>query len=100
MKKNRNDKAELFVKKCLKLLNMNISRKTEKLFVQVLKFVIVGGTAFIIDYSIMVIYKEIIGLSVLLSALFGFVISVIYNYIASVSWVFDVNENRNKKMTL
>ena len=40
--------------------------------------------------------KEIFHFSVLLSAFFGFTISVIYNYIASVKWVFNVNQEKSK----
>lgn len=64
---------------------------------QIFKFGIVGGIAFIIDYGIMVISKELLGFSVLLSAALGFTISVIFNYIASINWVFDVNNEKNKK---
>ena len=48
-----------------------------KLYNQIFKFIIVGGIAFIIDYSVMVFCKEIFNLNVLLSAFFGFTISVI-----------------------
>lgn len=71
-------------------------KKDKKLFYQIFKFGIVGGIAFIIDYSIMVICKELLHFSVLLSAFFGFTISVIFNYIASIKWVFDVNEEKSK----
>lgn len=67
-----------------------------KLFKQIFKFGIVGGLAFAIDYSIMVLCKEIFKLDVLLAAGLGFTISVIFNYIASVKWVFDVNKNNSK----
>ena len=70
--------------------------KNNKLIMQIFKFGIVGGTAFVIDYSIMVICKELFHFSILLSAFFGFTISVIYNYIASVKWVFDVDKEKNK----
>lgn len=68
-----------------------------KLFQQIFKFGIVGGIAFIIDYGIMVISKELLGFSILLSAGLGFTISVIFNYIASVKWVFNVNKDKNEK---
>lgn len=68
-----------------------------KLYNQIFKFIIVGGIAFIIDYSVMVFCKEIFNLNVLLSAFFGFTISVIYNYLASIKWVFDVNKEKSKK---
>ena len=71
--------------------------KNNKLFKQIFKFGIVGGIAFVIDYSILVICKELLGLNVLLSAAIAFSISVIVNYILSVKWVFDVNNDNKKK---
>lgn len=71
--------------------------KNNKLFQQIFKFGIVGGIAFVIDYGIMVIAKELLGLNVLVSAALGFTISVIFNYIASIKWVFDVNKEKDEK---
>lgn len=78
---------------------MNIFNKLKdnKLFQQIFKFGIVGGIAFIIDYGIMVISKELLGFSILLSAALGFTISVIFNYIASIKWVFNVNKEKDEK---
>ena len=45
----------------------------------------------------MIIFKEVFHLNTLLSAAIAFTISVIYNYIASVKWVFDVNKEKNEK---
>ena len=94
MQKNKKDKASIFVKKCLKLLHIKVSKKTENLLIQIFKFGIVGGIAFLIDYIVLFCCKEFIGLSVLLSAAIA---SVIYNYIASVKWVFDVNKEKSAK---
>lgn len=71
--------------------------KNNKLFQQIFKFGVVGGIAFVIDYGIMVISKELLGFSILLSAGLGFTISIIFNYIASVKWVFNVNKDKNEK---
>ena len=68
----------------------------KKLFEQIIKFGIVGGLAFLIDYGIMVLCKEVFKFDVLVAAGFGFTVSVIFNYIASVKWVFNVNENNSK----
>lgn len=97
MQKNKKDKASIFVKKCLKLLHIKVSKKTENLLIQIFKFGIVGGIAFFIDYVVLFCCKEFIGLSVLLSAAIAFTVSVIYNYIASVKWVFDVNKEKSAK---
>lgn len=97
MQKNKKDKAAVFVKKCLKLLHIKVSQKTENLLIQIFKFGIVGGIAFLIDYIVLFCCKEFIGLSVLLSAAIAFTVSVVYNYIASVKWVFDVNKEKSAK---
>lgn len=68
----------------------------KKLFEQIIKFGIVGGLAFLIDYGIMVLCKEVFRFDVLVAAGFGFTVSVIFNYIASVKWVFNINENNSK----
>lgn len=62
-----------------------------------MKFGVVGGIAFIIDYICLIISKEIFGLSVLLSAAIAFIISVIFNYILSIKWVFNVNKEIDQK---
>ena len=45
----------------------------------------------------MIVCKEVFHLNTLLAAAIAFTISVIYNYIASVKWVFDVNKEKNEK---
>ena len=92
----KKDKLEVLFDKILRTFHINIKEKTKKLLLQIFKFGIVGGTAFVIDYGIMVFCKEVLNLDVLLSAFFGFTISVIYNYIASVKWVFDVDRDKSK----
>ena len=67
-----------------------------KLFKQLFRFGIVGGLAFVIDYSVMVFSKEVLNFYVLVAVALGFVISVIFNYWASVTFVFDVKQKRSK----
>lgn len=93
----KKDKADLFVRKMLKIFHMKFKEDTIKLLVQIFKFGIVGGIATVIDFGVMIFCKEVLDFNVLLSAFFGFTISVIYNYIASVSWVFEVNEEKDKR---
>ena len=99
--KNKNkvknkDKTALFVKKMLKIFHIKVSEKTENLFVQIFKFVIVGGIATIIDWVIYYIVYNFLHINPLIANIISFSVSVIYNYIASVKWVFDVNKNKNK----
>lgn len=93
----KKDKAEVFIDKCLKLFHIKISKKTIKLLAQIFKFGIVGGTAFIIDFVFLFLFKELLNLPILISNTLSFTISTIYNYIASIYWVFDVNQKTGKK---
>lgn len=69
----------------------------EKLIKQIVKFGIVGGSAFVIDYTIMVFLTEAFHINYLVSSASSFTISVIFNYVMSVKWVFEVEKNRDKK---
>lgn len=70
---------------------------SKKLINQILKFGVVGGVAFLIDYAVLFVCAEFLKLGVLWSAGIAFTISVIFNYIASVKWVFDVNKENDPK---
>ena len=69
----------------------------KKLINQILKFGVVGGIAFVIDYGLMVFLTEVFKVPALISAAISFTVSVIFNYIASIKWVFDVNKEKNSK---
>lgn len=70
--------------------------KNNKLFIQIFKFGFVGGIAFLIDYGVLIFCKEILNFDILISSALSFCISVVFNYIASVKWVFDVKEDNSK----
>ena len=55
---------------------------------QIIKFLIVGGTTFTIDYLCLIVLVELFGLNYLLSAAIGFIIGSVINYLLSVKFVF------------
>ena len=71
--------------------------KTNKLLMQILKFGVVGGTAFLIDYGTFTILSQIFNIHYLIASIISFCISVIYNYILSIKWVFDVTKKQTSK---
>mgnify|MGYP000121499842 FL=1 len=67
-----------------------------KLIKQIIKFGIVGGSAFVIDYGLMIFLTEVMNINYLISNGLSFSASVVFNYIMSVKWVFDVKEKNSK----
>ncbi len=74
--------------------------KYRKLFVQILKFGFVGASAFVIDFAVLWVLTEFLGVHYLISNVISFTVSVIYNYILSVYWVFDATANHKKSTEL
>lgn len=68
------------------------------LFNKIIRFTIVGGIATLIDFIFLYIFKEFLNMDVIIANTLSFIISVTYNYIASIVWVFDINKEKNKKI--
>ena len=68
-----------------------------KLIKQILKFGVVGGIAFVIDYALLYVLTEFVGIHYLISSIISFSASVIFNYIFSIKWVFDVKKKQGTK---
>lgn len=68
----------------------------QKLIKQILKFGAVGALCFFIDYGIMVALVELFGVSELIASGISFSVSVLVNYILSVTVVFDADKDANK----
>lgn len=62
--------------------------KFRELFFQIIKFGIVGVIAAITDVSVLVILTEKAGVNVLLASAVSFCVSVVVNYILSMTFVF------------
>ncbi len=68
-----------------------------KLLAQIFRFGIVGGLAFVVDFAVLTFCVEVLNLSEAIGTALGFTISVIFNYILSIFWVFDVNKEKSQK---
>lgn len=65
-----------------------------KLIKQILRFGVVGIIAFAVDYGLFLLLTEVCHIHYLLANIVAFLVSVIVNYILSVTFVFDVDKNR------
>ncbi len=70
--------------------------KKKSLLQQMIRFGFVGGGAFLIDYGVMIALTELAGINYLLSSGISFAVSVIFNYVLSIYWVFNVSGQRSK----
>lgn len=93
----KEDKIEKLISKIFEILHIKISDKMIKLFTQIFKFVIVGGIATLLDWTIYYVLYNFLHLNPLVAHPISFSLSTIYNFFASVKWVFNVNENKSKK---
>lgn len=68
---------------------------TSNTFIQLFRYVFVGGLAFFVDYCILFLLTEYAGVPYLISAAIAFVAGLVVNYLISISWVFS--ESRSDK---
>ena len=72
----------------------------KKLINQILKFGVVGGIAFVIDYGILFLLAKVIGLNELISAAISFIICLTFNYFLSTKWVFEAKKQTPKEVII
>ncbi len=60
----------------------------KKLFEQIVKFGIVGAIAFVIDYAVLFVLVQFLHMDSIIAATISFTVSVIFNYLASMKYVF------------
>lgn len=69
----------------------------KKLIAQFMKFGVVGVIAFFIDYGLLAFCTEVLGINYLVSATIGFCVSVVFNYIASMRYVFSHKQGMSRR---
>ena len=69
----------------------------KKLIAQFMKFGIVGVIAFVIDYGVMIFLTEVFGVPYLISTTISFVVSVIFNYFASMALVVKRKDDMSRR---
>lgn len=71
-----------------------------KLFKQLFRFGVVGFTAFLIDAGVLYVLTEYLHVYYLVSSVISFIVSLAYNYVLSIFWVFDVKKKQTYKEVL
>lgn len=68
-----------------------------KLVTQMGRFAVVGVTAFSIDYGMLMFLSQAIGMNPVLAAAVSFVVSLTFNYVASMRFVFTHKEGTDRR---
>ena len=97
----KNDRVKDFstdiVRFILRVFHIHVTKETEHLCVQIFNFGIVGVVATIIDFIFLYFFRDMCHFPLIMSNTLAFCISVMYNYWASMTFVFDVSESKSKK---
>ncbi len=80
------------------LITRLLRAKSDKPHVQLLKSVVTSSISFALDFSILTISVEVLGLHYLLGGILGFITGTTLSYILSVTWVFPYKTIKNKRM--
>ncbi len=72
-----------------------IAGHTGRLSIQLFRYLIAGGTAFVIDFALLWFCTEKIGVNYLISTLIGYTIGLLVSYLMSILWVFDQRRTQN-----
>ena len=68
--------------------NQLIKNDTNDWLVQLLRYIIVGGISFVIDYGLLYLLTEFLGIHYIVSATLSFIAGLIVNYVISINWIF------------
>ena len=69
----------------------------KKLFSQFIKFGVVGAIATVIDFGLLIFLTEVFHINYLISATVAFTAAVIFNYLASMRYVFTHKEELSRR---
>lgn len=64
---------------------------------QFLKFAGVGGLAFVLDFVLLIGFTELLHIHPVISAGFAFTVSIVFNYVASMRYVFTHRDDLSRK---
>ncbi len=74
--------------------------KSDKMLIQLVRYGFVAVVAFIIDFGLLYVFTQYLGVFYLVSATLSFFISLIANYLLSVAWVFPSDPAQRRKQII
>lgn len=78
------------------MIDKLFKQPNDNIFIQMFRYIFVGGTAFVVDFFFLYFFSDICGIYYLISGVLSFIISVLVNYLMSTKWVFNQDNIDNK----
>ena len=80
-------------------MNKDKEGKNKNLLNQILKFGVVGGIAFLIDFAVYTIANKLLPFEkgYIIAGVLGFSVSLVFNYLASMKFVFERREDTSRR---
>lgn len=78
------------------MLSVLIVNKTDSVLIQLFRYTVVGGMAFILDFSTLYLLTEYLLIHYLVSAVIAFLLGLTFNYVLSTLWVFSSRNLENR----
>jgi len=78
------------------IVDLVFRKKTQKLTIQVFRYLIVSGVSLLVDTAVLTGLTELAGLHYLVSAVAGYLTGLVVNYILSRVWVFHSSKLQSK----
>tara|TARA_B100000959_G_C14770697_1_gene537354 strand:- start:204 stop:653 length:450 start_codon:yes stop_codon:yes gene_type:complete len=82
------------------IINKVFKEETDNTFFQLIRYTVVGGVSFLVDFGTLAFCTEYFGIHYLVSAIIGFTLGLTTNYILSIVWVFHHRAISNKLFEL
>jgi len=77
------------------LMKLLGKQRSSSSLVQFIRYLFVGGSAFVVDFGGLYVLAHLLGLHYLLAACVSYLLGMVCNYLISVNWVFDFRRVSN-----
>ena len=84
--------------KMKKQIKSLFTEKTDQVFIQLFRYIFVGGFAFLVDFGMLAFFTEVCDIHYIISNTLSFIFGLLTNYFLSIFWVFTNSSLKNRKM--
>ncbi|MFV0471539.1 MAG: GtrA family protein [Paludibacteraceae bacterium] len=82
------------------MLSNWLKKRTGNIYIQMFRYFVSGGIAFVVDFLLLYLLTEKIGLHYIVSTIISFLAGLTITYLLSIYWVYDNRRFDNRKIEL